>query len=84
MEKYKGFRADRLREAMKENGATVDDIANALYEEFGLQEMDFAYMCAKGLVHKDDYNIPAGELIAICKAVNVSADYLLGLSDEMY
>ena len=84
MEEYKGFRADRLKKAMEENGATVDDIAKSLYEEFGLTEMDFAYACAEKYTYADNYNIPAQELIAVCKAVNVSADYLLGLSDEMY
>ncbi len=84
MEEYKGFRADRLKKAMEENGATVEDIAKSLYEVFGLVEMDFACECAKALINKEDYNIPAGELYAACKAANVSADYILGLSDEMY
>ena len=83
MKEYTGFRADRLKKAMKENGATIEDIAKSLREEFGNIRLDFAYMCEEWLIRKDDYNIPARELIAVCKAVNVSADYLLGLSDEM-
>ena len=84
MEEYKGFRADRLKKAMEENGATVEDIAKSLYEVFGLTEMDFACECAETLIYSNGHDISAGELYAACKAVNVSSDYILGLSDEMY
>ena len=83
MEEYKGFRADRLKKAMKENGAAVEDIAKSLYEVFGLTEMDFACECAETLIYSNGHDISAGELYAACKAANVSADYLLGLSDEI-
>lgn len=83
MKEYTGFRADRLREAMKENGAAIEDIAKSLQEEFGYTDMEFAYACAETYTYADNCNIPTLDLYAICKAVNVSADYLLGLSDEM-
>ena len=84
MSEFKGFRTDRLKKAMTENEVTIEDIAKSFYEVFELTDMDFARGCAKSLMYSDNYNIPAGELYSVCKAVNVSADYLLGLSDEMY
>ena len=83
MAEIKGFRADMLKKAMKENEATIEDIAKSLQEEFGCTDMEFAYACAETYTYADNCNIPTLDLYAICKAVNVSADYLLGLSDEM-
>ena len=84
MKEFKGFRTDRLKKAMEENGATVKDIAKSLYPEVDFIEMTFACDYVKELINKDDCSVPTSEIIAVCKAVNVSADYLLGLSDEMY
>ena len=84
MSEFKGFRADRLKKAMTENEVTVEDKAKSLYKVFEFTDMDFASDCAKSLMYSDNYNIPIGVLYSACKAVNVSADYLLGLSDEMY
>ena len=82
MAEYKGFRADRLRKAMKENGATVEDIAGAEDEEETLLN-DLYFQRFYELV--DGIGFPSiSELYKICKYVNVSADYLLGLSDDMY
>lgn len=88
---FRGFRVDRLREAMKENGATFEDIVKSLCKAFELTDMDFARECAKNLMCSDNYDISTGgfsvvcnDLYSICRVVNVSADYLLGLSDEMY
>ncbi len=85
MKEFKGFRVDRLRKAMNENGSTVEDIAKSLFEEADLIiEKNFAYGYAENLIHGEIYDISGSEFYAVCKAVNVSADYLLGLSDEMY
>ena len=83
MEEIKGFRADRLRKAMEENEATIADIVK---EMLGEQEGYLSKMYSHRFRNiMDDLGFPSIiELRAICKAVNVSADYLLGLSDEMY
>ena len=81
MKEYTGFRADRLREAMKENGATIEDILKELEKIYGALWQE-NYHIRNVIAGKD---VPLNvDVFAICKAVNVSADYLLGLSDEMY
>ena len=83
MKEFTGFRGDRLREAMKENGASLNDIAEVLKHIKGLlwgqDEKHHLFGVVNGGVYPTNV-----EIFAICKAVNVSADYLLGLSDEMY
>ncbi len=52
MKEFKGFRVDRLRKAMNENGSTVEDIAKSLFEEADLIiEKNFAYGYAENLIH---------------------------------
>ena len=82
MLEYKGFRADRLREAMEENGAHLEDILH-IYEEYSnIMTIKNDYRLIDILNEREIPSIK--ELFLICKAVNCSADYLLGLSDEMY
>ena len=80
---YRGFRADRLKEAMKENGATFEDICEGMRRDFYLLwvESDINYI--RRIVNG---KTPPGiaELFTICEVVGCSADYLLGLKDEMY
>ena len=72
MKEFKGFRADRLREAMKENGATIEDIAVKLHEI----DKYLGYKETEGLINGCLTPKDINHLVAICKAVNVSADYL--------
>jgi len=83
MPEFRGFRADRLREAMEENGAAFEDICETLREvKKGFFIKDFKYRL---LDITDGCIEPTNEeLYAICYTVGCSADYLLGLSDEMY
>lgn len=75
------FRADRFREVMDAHGATVDDIV----------EIAKRATTSGFYLNADNYRkIASGEiypgiaaLIYICEAVNVSADYLLGLSEKV-
>ncbi len=80
MEEYKGFRADRLKKAMEENGVTAEDIANTIAQV----DRHIGIECVKDIVTERNPYVSLYILCLICKAVNVSADYLLGLSDEMY
>ncbi len=83
MGKYKGFRADRLKEAMKENGATFEYICEVMRKEFYLLWDESEKNYIRKIVNGE---IPPRivELFTICGAVGCSADYLLGLKDEMY
>lgn len=83
MSEFKGFRADRLREAMKENGADFEDICEEMKKNFYLlwDESDICYI--RRIISGE--SLPGYfEFYSICKAVGCSADYLLGLKDEMY
>jgi len=90
MEKMKGFRADRLREAMKENGASFDDIYDVFQEEFEKSKkelcpfINFKYRLLNIADGCRSIEPTIEELYIICYAVGCSADYLLGLKDEMY
>lgn len=83
MPEYKGFRADRLREAMEENGAHFEDIVNAFEENSGEKLSRQGKHILIDIID-GKYEPSINDLCTICKAVNCSADYLLGLSDEMY
>ena len=83
MSEFKGFMADRLKRAMAENGADIEDICEEMKKDFYLlwEESDRNYI--RRIINGK--SLPGiFELFTICKAVNVSADYLLGISDEMY
>lgn len=83
MSEFKGFRADRLREAMKENGAAFEDICEGMKKYFYLlwNESDVSYL--RGIMN-GNFTPGVFEIFAICNTVGCSADYLLGLKDEMY
>ncbi len=81
MKEFKGFRADRLRKAMKENGATIKDIKKEMEKNFNISHILDSHI--ENVVAGKDIPLN-GDIFVICKVVNVSADYLLGLSDEMY
>lgn len=77
------FSAERLRRAMQDNGATEKDIVAEAYR-MGI------YPPASDTMEIYVDRIVWGEIIpfarmikAICIAVNVSADYLMGLSERM-
>lgn len=77
------FSAERLRKAMQDNGATEKDIIAEAYK-MGI------YLPARYTMEIYVDRIVSGEMIpfarmikAICIAVNVSADYLLNLSDKV-
>lgn len=76
------FRADRLREVMDAHGATVDDIAEVAkkYTTYNRYHNPEAYrrIAAGVKLYPNIF-----ELAYICEAVNVSADYLLGLSERV-
>ena len=63
---------ERLRKAMKKRGMN------------GAQLADATYVAPATISHyiKGKRGIYYERLIAICKVLNVSADYLLGLSDK--
>ena len=80
---YRGFRADRLKEAMKENGATFEDICEGMRRDFYLLWVGSDINYIRGIINGKA--LPGIlELYSICKTVGCSADYLLGLKDEMY
>ncbi len=83
MSEFKGFRADRLREVMKENGATFEDICEEMKKDFYLLWVESEKNYLRKIVNGE---IPPRiiEVFTICKVVGCSADYLLGLKDEMY
>ena len=83
MSEFGGFRADRLREAMKENGAVFEDICEVMRKEFYLLWDESEKNYIRKIVNGE---IPPRivELFTICGVVGCSADYLLGLKDEMY
>ena len=64
---------ERLKEAMKMRGMNQYELADA------------SLVSAPTISHyvKGKRGIYFDGLVSICKALNVSADYLLGLSDEM-
>ena len=83
MSVYEGFRADRLKKAMTENEAAFEDMCEEMRKDLDLfwEESDREYL--RRIINGKA--IPGlFDIFTICKAVNVSADYLLGLSDEMY
>jgi len=92
MPEFRGFRTDRLLEAMRENEVCLDDI----YEEYKKSEKLNKNLDAKlalidfkcrliNIAYNSESTEPTNkELYIICYAVGCSADYLLGLSDEMY
>ena len=68
---------------MKENGATIEDIEKYFQMAAGRKPDKFEKTSLLYVLEDDDVHPNLFELFLICKAVNVSADYLLGLSDEM-
>jgi len=92
MEKFIGFRADRLLNAMRENEVCLDDI----YEEYKKSEklnknsdskltlIDFKCRLINIAYNSESIEPTIEELYIICYAVGCSADYLLGLKDEIY
>ena len=63
----------RIRDLREENDLTQSDIANILIttqQQYGRYE-------------NGQREIPVHHLITLCKYYNVSADFLLGLTDEM-
>ena len=74
------FKADRLKEVMKEHEVEYKEI----FEKFE-KGCDKYYTSARlnGIIEgRTEPTI--GELVTICNVCNCSADYLLGLSDEIY
>ena len=82
MKDFRGFRAERLKIAMKENGVTDNDIVKAL-READCRSKERVFKILEG-IFSGEYTLSLKEFFVICKTVNCSADYLLGLSDEMY
>lgn len=63
----------RIRDLREDNDLTQSDIANILIttqQQYGRYE-------------NGQREIPVHHLITLCKYYNVSADFLLGLTDEM-
>lgn len=82
MKEYKGFRVDRLADVMKAHGAAIADIVNCEKElsEDGLGRKNQLWL----FDILDGSAEPTGfEIFVICEACNCTADYLLGLSDEI-
>lgn len=82
--KFRGLRADRFKQVMKEHGATVDDIFEEVKRtEGGSLFSDDIERLVNGECSRETKWFTVGDIYAICSAVNVSADYLLGLSDKV-
>lgn len=62
----------RLREYRKEKGYSQKDVYIAL----GMKQPQYSRY------ESGEDEMKIGTLVAICKVLNVSADYILGLSDE--
>lgn len=71
MEKHTEVFKNRLREEIKQSGLTLKSIA----EQIGVSpEMVTRYCTTKKLPRLDTFAL-------LCKALDVSADYILGLSE---
>lgn len=66
----------RLCEIMEERGENQTTLAAKITEQYGIIQRQSIAQYMKGKCNPDTIR-----LSAICKALNVSADYLLGLSD---
>ena len=84
MTEYKGFRADRLRQVMKLHEVTVEDIVEHWVKFFKSQDKRTKKMFLEEVIKGYYYEPSLFILFIICDACNCSADYLLGLSDEIY
>lgn len=91
MTEYKGFRVDRLKAVMALNEVTVEDIEKYWVELFKSQgeetkseDGSFIKMFLEEVLKGHYYEPTLFVLFIICDACNCSADYLLGLSDEIY
>ena len=91
MTEYKCFRADRLKAVMALNEITVEDIEKYWVEFFKIPEEvpkkgdnSFIKMFLEEVLKSNYYEPTLIVLFIICDACNCSADYLLGLSDEIY
>ena len=91
MTEYKGFRADRLKAVMALNEITVEDVEKywveffkSQGEETEIEDGSFIKMFLEKVLNGYYYEPTLLVLFMICDACNCSADYLLGLSDEIY
>lgn len=83
-EEQKSFSAERLRKVMENNGATEKDIETEAYK---LNIYPPACDTMEGyikLIMSGQVAPSVRMLKAICVSVNVSADYLMGLSERVY
>jgi len=76
---FTGFRADRLRKVMKAHEATVKDI-EAVFKKAKCNASD---IYIRGIITGRSKTISLYHLYLICESCNCSADYLIGLSDEI-
>ena len=70
------FRVDRLKEIMKDNGVTVDELKTAVNSAAPFPR-NLAFEIYNGFMEPSN-----AILVAISKLCNCSTDYLLGVSDN--
>lgn len=76
------FNVERLFQAMKETGATEEDILQAIQKEHRSNADKSKKLWTSIIEGKKDPTLHL--LKTICDIVNVSADFLIDLKEEMY
>jgi len=76
------FNVERLNQAMQETGATREDLLKAIQKEHRSPLSKVENLLNSIMTSKKDPTLHL--LKTICDVVNVSADYLMDLKEDMY